>query len=113
MSRYSNKSVALREFILPLAPRLRDASAPATSVRHTATVVVLPLATGQVAASPSDHVRHETDQELVVGKSGAWFGFPRRPVVVNTGATQRGTGVTFLNLRKREEPSSGPAAAGV
>ena len=135
-ARYSYKSAALREFILPLAPRLRDASAclvlatfaarvvqiprprmvrtrrisPATSVRHSATVVVLPLATGQVAASPSDHVRHETDQELAVGKSGAWFGFPRRPVVVNTGATQRGTRVTFHNLRKREEPSSGPAA---
>ena len=90
-----------------------SAHLPAASVRHMATVAVLPLATGQVAASPSDHVRHETDQELAVGKSGAWFGFPRRPVVVNTGTTQRGTGVTFRNLRKREGPSSGPAADGV
>jgi hypothetical protein len=73
---------------------------PATSVRHMATVVVLPLATGQVAASPSDHVIHEMNQELAVGKSGAWFGFPRRPVVVNTGASQRGTGVTFLQSKE-------------
>ena len=36
----------------------------------------------------------------MVGESGAWFGFPRRPVVVNTGAIQRGTGATFRQSKE-------------